>query len=60
MQLQPPTEAFVERIAANLTTLGVREGGALLVHSSLRSLGRLGGAESRPRLWTHWEAMARC
>jgi aminoglycoside 3-N-acetyltransferase len=36
-----------ERMAAELRSLGVREGGALLVHSSLRSLGELpGGAET--------------
>jgi aminoglycoside 3-N-acetyltransferase len=37
------TEATIERLAADLRALGVRKGGVLLVHSSLRSLGPLPG-----------------
>ena len=40
-------DAYISDIAAALRSLGVRRGGSLLVHSSLRSLGRVpGGAET--------------
>jgi aminoglycoside 3-N-acetyltransferase len=40
-------EAAVERLREDLLELGVRPGGCLLVHSSLKSLGRVpGGAET--------------
>ena len=42
----PVTDEAREKIAGDLKALGVREGGVLLVHSSMRSLGRFaGGAE---------------
>jgi aminoglycoside 3-N-acetyltransferase len=41
------SENFVADLAAGLRVAGVRKGGSLLVHSSLRSLGRVaGGAET--------------
>lgn len=40
-------DAFVDKLVADLLALGVRPGGALLVHASLKSLGSVpGGAES--------------
>ena len=36
---EPPSRATVSRLARDLTALGVKPGGVLLVHSSLKSLG---------------------
>jgi aminoglycoside 3-N-acetyltransferase len=44
--MTPETEIEIQ-LADNLTALGVRKGGVLLVHSSLRSVGKVaGGAET--------------
>jgi hypothetical protein len=46
-----------DALAAEIQAAGVREGGVLLVHSSLSALGRVpGGAASQDGPWSHPDA----
>jgi aminoglycoside 3-N-acetyltransferase len=46
--MQIPSMEPIQRIAADLRTLGLRPGGVLLVHSSLRSMGLVEGDSLNP------------